>query len=296
MQFRQGMLGIAVVAVAIAAALMGSWIMSMDVEEREIINYDPLSDITGLFDTEVAPQFTDYSPSSNYTGYWTAATVIDDDRYFGGVDYTPANRPNNYRVDLPPTHNESGTLQLPVSGSVDVSRLQLQRWISDAQYANWSTDVEAYSLEDLLQEINADTTGVFKLASNEGRDALTNVAGPINVDWILFGSIESAQYADNYFFATDEFYRNNPSMDNQYHNHIALSMSADLDRNVVTLYSDNAFQNPIKVIAISDCVIFAGGQAATGDHELCLGSTGAYSYSIFPPTSYIDPSKGVEME
>ena len=90
MQFRQGMLGVAVLAVAIAGALIGAWVMSMDVEEREVINFSPLTDITGLFDTEMAPQFTDYSPSSNYTGYWTSTSVDGETRYFDGVDYTPA--------------------------------------------------------------------------------------------------------------------------------------------------------------------------------------------------------------
>ena len=113
MQFRQGMLGVAVLAVAIAGALIGSWVMSMDVEEREVINSSPLTDITGLFDTEMAPQFTDYSPSSNYTGYWTPSSVIDNERYFDGVDYTPANRANNYRVNLPPTESHEGTVSMP---------------------------------------------------------------------------------------------------------------------------------------------------------------------------------------
>lgn len=298
-QFRQGMLGVAVVAVAIAGALLGSWAMSMDVEERTVTTYDALTDITPLFDTEMAPAYTDYNPATNYTGYYTESTTIGDHRYFGGVDYTEAKRPNNYKVDQPPLEQLEGTITVPTDGSASINRFQLQRWIDGGQYAVWSTDVEAYTLADLLALVTTETTGTFKLASNEGLSALTNVAGPVNVDWLLFGSMSAhtgSSSARTYFFGTEEFYRNFPSADNQYHNHIALSMSADLDRNVVTLYSDNAFQNQLKVVSLDDCIILAGGQTATGDHDVCLGTTGTYEYSKFPEASYMDPSGGVEVE
>ena len=78
MAYKAGVLGVAILMVAIVGTLMGSWVMSMDVEEEQVIKYDPLADIVGLFDSEQTPTFTEYSPSTNYTGYYTDTSVIGE--------------------------------------------------------------------------------------------------------------------------------------------------------------------------------------------------------------------------
>ena len=103
MRFQTGALGVVVVMVALVGMLMGSWVMSMDVTEEEVTKYNALTEIGGLFDSEKTPTFTDYNPSTNYTGYYTDVSVTGDDRYFDGVDFKVADNPNNFRVQERPT-------------------------------------------------------------------------------------------------------------------------------------------------------------------------------------------------
>ena len=48
--FRNGMLGVVIIALAIAGALFGGYLAGIDTEEVEVTKYDYLADVTGLFD------------------------------------------------------------------------------------------------------------------------------------------------------------------------------------------------------------------------------------------------------
>ena len=118
MSFRNGYLGAMVLIIALVATIVGSWALSMDVTEKETTQYNYLTELTGLFDTEQAPTYIEYNPSTNYTGYYTDPET----KYFDGVDYTQADQRNQYRLKLAP----SATYP---SQSVDLSQLS-----SDSDY------------------------------------------------------------------------------------------------------------------------------------------------------------------
>ena len=295
MQFRQGMLGAAVIAVALAGALIGAWVMSMDVEEREVISYSPLTDITGLFDTEMAPQFTDYSPSSNYTGYWTAASVDGETKYFDGVDFTPANRANNYRVNLPPTESSEGTVEMPAESPYSqISGLRVYAYRDGANGNVFSDDVQSIQLSEVIALVTAQTSGTFRLASNEDADVvLDQTSADIVADWLIIANKADFRSNDQYHVQTIE-YRDHAQGVNTNHM-LALSCIADLDKRIVTLFYDNNFQTRLADISLDQCVVIYGGEDhATAD--VILGTDGAYKFELFPANTYMDPSKGVELE
>ena len=296
MQFRQGMLGVAVIAVALAGALIGSWVMSMDVEEREVINYAPHTDITGLFDTEMAPQFTEYSPSSNYTGYWTPASVDGDTKYFDGVDYTPASRANNYRVNLPPIESNVGSVELPDESPSDILR---QVWVHTYRDGNltynYSDSAEAIKLSDVISLVTQQTSGTFRLASNDGPDVTGITSSVLNVDWLIIANKADFRSNGNYDCMTKDYMDNSPTGGRNYHL-ISLSCEANLDKKIVTLYYDNNFETMMGDVALDQCYVIYGGDDMIGGDELRLGVDGFYKFELFPPNSYMDPSKGVELE
>lgn len=120
--FRNGMLGVVVVAVAIGAALFASYFAGIESVEHDVVKYNELADVTGLFDTETSPQYVDYDPSSNYTGYYSEESYstemgkyyfAEDQVYFTPNEDSQGNtRVNNYKIDLKPTEINSGTINL----------------------------------------------------------------------------------------------------------------------------------------------------------------------------------------
>lgn len=295
MQFRQGMLGVAVVAVALAGALIGSWVMSMDVEEREVINYSPLTDITGLFDTEMAPQFTDYSPSTNYTGYWTTASVDGETRYFDGVDFTQAGRANNYRVNLPPTESHQGTVNLPDDSPSDqINQLWVYSYRNGSNGSTFSDSIESIQMSDVISIVTEQTSGTFRIASHDNADVvLQQTTADLEADWIIIANKADFTSNDRYNVQTMEYKEHALGVNN---NHmLALSCIVDLDRKIATLFYDNNYQTRIADISLDQCVVIYGGDdGPTAD--VVLDNSGAYKFELFPPQTYMDPTKGVEME
>lgn len=295
MQFRQGMLGVAVVAVALAGALIGSWVMSMDVEEREVIKYAPLTDITGLFDSEMAPQFTDYSPSSNYTGYWTPSSVEGDSRYFDGVDYTPATRANNFRVNLPPIESTSGTVEMPADSPSDqINQLWVYSYRNGSNGYTFSDSVESIKMADVIALVTQQTSGELRLASNDNADVVVSqTSADLVADWLIIANHADFTSNDRYNVMTME-YRDHAAHPTSGHM-LSLSCIVNLDKKIVTMFYDNAFQTSIGDISLDQCVVIYGGDSgATAD--VILGDDGAYRFQLFPPNTYMDPSKGVTME
>ena len=84
MRFENGRLGAMILVLGIVFAVLGSYVLSLDVQEHEVTKYEYVTDLTGLFETTQAPTFIDYNPSENYTGYYTSASKP----YFDGVEYT----------------------------------------------------------------------------------------------------------------------------------------------------------------------------------------------------------------
>ena len=86
MKFKSGMLGLCIVTIALFGTILAGFCLDVDSQTRQVTNYEYVTDVTGLFDIGNAPEYIDYSPSSNYTGY-----------DFGTVNYTEAGSINQYR-------------------------------------------------------------------------------------------------------------------------------------------------------------------------------------------------------
>lgn len=313
MQFRNGMLGVAVIAVALAAALLGSWVMSMDLEEREVTKYNQLADVTPLFGSEPAPEYITYDPVSNYTGYFTEDTIIDGVTYFGGVDYKESTRASNFRLNLPPEEFARQTYDL----------LQISEYDSDYRYVWYAdynetdgfylkrnndshndNDGHTVSLADLVETLNAGHDyNSFKFSSTDGLVFSNPYGQNVSVDWCVFTTLsEWGTYRDSYntMFLASSAAMANPTA--AYDGRLVLpklSAVVDLNLNQAILYYDNEFQNQAGIYTLDDVLISCSGgnpTVTTPAGYIAFGTTINYVAQDIPDPKFMDPSAGVELQ
>lgn len=283
-------MGVVVLMVAIVGTLMGSWVMSMDVEENEVTRYNPLADIVGLFDSEQTPTFTEYSPSTNYTGYYTDDSVIGNTHYFDGVDYSPSERPNAYKIQEAPNSMYSGTVDLSNVEGENHGIIDLYRGKDLAFYRGTP---EMLKLTDLLTALGY---------SNYNLVYFTNVNNNIDwtqleTDWVGFCSVSMIGQPE---YGTDIIAVKTPGVPLEVSGSYAswnwmnpiVAAKYDKASNSVQLFYDNAMTNSAGVFSIDDAYIMWGNRSGTyvlGDSIMMEG------YDL-PSPSYMDPSAGVTME
>lgn len=293
---KAGKVGILVIMISLAGMLGIGWFMSMDVVMTEKTVYNELTDITPLFGSEQAPEFTDYSPSTNYTGYYTDDSTIGGVKYFAGVDYDSSARANVYKLNLAPTATDNGTytvassdagrwdvMYFPTASNMltitSVNHLSLENLVTalgisgytkfvmtnDSQPADWTTTDTfiTFGTSDLLDKIfvplGADHALTFKNPTLTGNLQTGNIFGD---------TIPAASVADP-----------------------ILALSYDNITGLVELFSDVDRTRSLGLYSPSDVYVIAGGTNAS----FIFGSDIDYLAMKFPTVTYMDPTKGVEM-
>lgn len=94
-RFNSGYLGACAIAISILAGVLLGSIANVDTHTVNTTDYEYKTDITGLFDVSQEPQYIDYNPASNYTGYTNIDSNPSDP---SGIEYTHTNIANNYRI------------------------------------------------------------------------------------------------------------------------------------------------------------------------------------------------------
>lgn len=85
MHFDNGKFGAVVIVLALIGTIVLGYCTDVTKIEGVRTDYDYITDITGLFETEQVPEYIEYNPNSNYVGYT------------GPVVYDVSSQPNNYR-------------------------------------------------------------------------------------------------------------------------------------------------------------------------------------------------------
>lgn len=105
MKFKAGYLGLCVVVLALFGSVIAGLVLNVDKVETTTTAYDYVTDITGLFDITDEPQYIDYDPASNYTGYVNTVNVNTNPT---GISFSQASVANNYRMPLTYTIANTG--------------------------------------------------------------------------------------------------------------------------------------------------------------------------------------------
>lgn len=90
MHFDTGKFGAVVIVLALIGTIVLGYCTDVTKVEGVRTDYDFITDITGLFETEQVPEYIEYNPNSNYVGYT------------GPVVYDVSSQPNNYRFESAP--------------------------------------------------------------------------------------------------------------------------------------------------------------------------------------------------
>lgn len=112
-RFKPGYLGACIVAVAILGGILAGSLLNISSHNETTTTYEYTTDITGLFKVTNEPQYIEYNPATNYTGY----TATDTDATTpSGLEYSTTAGGNYYRMV-----QTIGTTSAGPSGTVDNS-------------------------------------------------------------------------------------------------------------------------------------------------------------------------------
>ena len=137
--FKPGYLGACIIALAILGGIILGSLGNVSTHTESTTAYEYKTDITGLFDVTQDPQFLDFNPATNYTGY----TNVDTSDIYNpaGIKYASTNVANNYRMPLVATvtsDSNAGTVNhntsLPVQSFDYAPRISLAQ--GDDQLVN----------------------------------------------------------------------------------------------------------------------------------------------------------------
>lgn len=89
-----GIPGLIVAIVALFGAGLAGLALSAETVTEDVTIYNPVTDLGGLFSYSEEPEYIEYSPASNWTGY----TEEINGTVTGGITYTPSRLPNSYPI------------------------------------------------------------------------------------------------------------------------------------------------------------------------------------------------------
>ena len=93
--FKPGYLGVTIAVIALLGGVLLGSLLNVSSHDQSTTKYEYVSDISGLFDVSNEPQYIDFNPVTNYTGYTNATTDINDP---SGVLFDHSTISNNYRM------------------------------------------------------------------------------------------------------------------------------------------------------------------------------------------------------
>lgn len=69
MRFQSGKLGALIIVITLLTTVLAGYCTNVTAEEIEVVDYEYVTDVSGLFDYTETPQYINYNPSTNVTGY-----------------------------------------------------------------------------------------------------------------------------------------------------------------------------------------------------------------------------------
>lgn len=90
MKFQSGILGVIVVVIALTGTVFGGFILNVNSEFTTTTDYTDVTDVTSLYSFNSQPDYLDYNPAKNFTGYKLS------NNSGSGIDYTQSSTMNQY--------------------------------------------------------------------------------------------------------------------------------------------------------------------------------------------------------
>ena len=312
MNFKNGYLGAFLIVIAVVLTISGSYIMSLDVTDKEVTKYSEVAELTGLFDSEPAPAYINYNPSTNYTGYYTDP----DTKYFDGVEVTTSSQPNQYTLKLAPLNTDSGTETLIGDSTItggDKTYMRIDSTIAGTDYywtctLDSSTGGKAIDIATMISNLSVPSWAT-KVILKSTEDLELTATGAIDSDavlfiptstWVHIGNILNPMpggssipfYAANIY--TQEYIAAHPEINNP--TYPMLACEIDMTSQTATLYYDKEMTRQALANLNIDSITVMFGGSSSSQYTINLGSEADYIYDESAPRTYMDIRQGVKLE
>lgn len=317
MEFKQGMLGVVIVGLALVGALFGNYLAGVEASQYEVTKYSYLADVSGLFDYDQSPQYITYDPSSNYTGYYSeeSYSAAMDKYYFAedDVSYTPNTdgrdppniRPNNYKVSLEPTVYSTTTIDLTTLSPATYDGIRIMYVYAEGDTINKTVSWEGrpYTIKQIVDGLNISTNATLRIDLGvvdwDKNPEIQGVSG-ITIDAQIFVPTTWVPTTGN-----KNVYVMNPSLNpdniNSHNNTLHIpyqSLIVDVQNNLVTAYRGANYTdtNPQSYTMDTMLVCFGTNGGLIPISYLDLDTDMPYQLIINQPASYLDPNYGVALK
>ena len=325
MESKDGVLGVLVVALALVGAMFGSYLAGVEPIENEVTAYKWLADIGTLFEYDESPQYIEFDPSSNYTGYYSTESFSEfgDKFYFAEdeVGYKAYSKVNNYRVDLLLDNEEEGTKSLTtVNGNYpnNISN-SLNYWNLNSTathgygFTKQNLHFTGVTIDVLLEALFGDNnpntplsfdTAYLRSTIDIGYDGGTYQNLFADVNWVIFGlksDFDNGLLISQANYCSENWKKNADMSGFQNYNPDdwkvpSMAIQVDVKNQTVSMYYDTLYKNPSYTnVNLSDCIIIFGGGNSTASTDIVFGDMIDYMIGN-KRVDYLDPNYGVYMK
>lgn len=284
------MLGLAVTTVAIMGTILMGFALSAETKTIEYDDFEFVSNVSGLFETSQTPEYVQYNPAANWTGY-----SLTNGGPTGGINYTTSPNANLYPITQQSTAADY---------SLDISDVgQASPPTSDRLLTSWGV---VYGSNDTYKPIygyNGDnvTTNkpyvatlktVFDAIGGNGFDQVTISVGD-TVIWCKASDWTSSTWDYDVGGMIQRY--TVWTLNTDY-------LSTEIPKGTITMtkatmsatYTPDG-GNPQLIGSLEDVnLVYGGSGTGTGQFVLGTSISGQKLTDVTP--IYMDPSKGVSLE
>lgn len=306
--FKNGMLGVVVVALAIAGALFISYFAGVDETQNEVMKYEYMTDISSLFEYDTEPTYIEYDPTTNYTGYYSTnshSQELNKDFFaIEEVDFTPSNYVNNYTIVQKPIVGDLEQMDIDDSSASTLSRYAVRWYYSDSTLTSDAYDWrgDPIRLKAFIDGLNLDpeiTNVTIQIATNTNWDA-TPSGNKIELDTFLI--IPKSQF-DFLSSGWDIVWMTSPSinLDKDMYGHKVYhpyrSFDIDLKTGYTKCYESDDMKGTWTQVNTNDLILCYGDSTYQVDGQhVNLSDIISYQTFVYYPNQYLDPNDGVRLE
>lgn len=287
--FKPGYLGVTIAVIALLGGVLLGSLLNVSSHDQSTTKYEYVSDISGLFDVSNEPQYIDFNPVTNYTGYTNATTDINDP---SGVLFDHSTISNNYRMitklgttEAGPsgTVNRYSTYPTPTIEGLNTYYADISGYYSAYNNYTYAYEFKYTTLYDMLRTHFGPLSQYSKIELNINWDS----SSMYNRAWISYGTMYSGgEYRFNYPQTSGGV------MCSKY----VVDMS---DLTVMGYNSENRpwYSIPHSIYEFYICYgqgttrTYVSGSSSYGTCDLSLNYTSVVTYA--PTYAYMVPSSGV---
>lgn len=308
LQFDKGYAGVLIVVLSLMAAIGAGYLMNVQEVTYTKENHEQVADITGLFDKGTAPEYIEYNPSANLTGYHT--TSDRNDKYFGGVEYTPSvdtrGNPlvNNYPLRFTPS------VSAATSYVLDSNLEQLDPPTSDSNFVYWGLVPGTEKVGLAYSSGGEHSSGTYNPIYPEGSTVKPSMVSvrtvlaewnigtadgvvidiPVSANSPIAGELAISTISKNiHFIYTTTYTAHTVNYDP---NAMISQIYIDMPTNTCTVYYADPNAIPKSGLSLDNIYIAYGGETYQGQGQILSDTISYYTVTI-PATQYLDITKGV---